>query len=76
MSPLRFKFDPFWLSDGLVSAERFDEGPDIVLLFPVEPSFEGENGLLRLNTILHEVVVPTSDVPSDLDRRLLLVPGA
>ena len=69
-------FDSFWLSDGLVSAERFDEGPDIVLLFPVEPSFEGENGLLRLNTILHQVVVPTSDVPSDLDRRLLLVPGA
>ena len=68
-------FDSFWLSDGQVSAERFDEGPDIMLLFPVEPSFEGEDGLLRINTILQEVVVPTSDVPSDLDRRLKLLPG-
>ena len=68
-------FDSFWLSEGVVQAERLDEGGDILLLFPVEPSLEGEDALLRINTILLEAVVPTADVPSDLDRRLQLKPG-
>ena len=68
-------FDSFWLSEGRVQAERLDEGPDILLLFPVEPSLDGEDGLLRMNTILQEVVVPMADVPSDLDRRLWIKPG-
>jgi hypothetical protein len=63
-------YDSFWLTPSLVEAIRFDEGTDISLIFPIEPSIEGEDAFLRMNTLLWEIRVPISDVSSELDRQL------
>lgn len=68
--------DATWLTDGLVQAQRFADGPDILLAFPVEPAFHGEQGLFRVNAPSRQVVVPMGDRPDPNDRRLRLVPGS
>lgn len=73
--PLLAVYDPSWLAPAPVEALQGSEGADILLAFPVEPSFEGEPGLLRINVPTRQVVVPVSDSPSELDRRLQLRPG-
>ena len=58
-----------------MEAARADDGADLLLAFPVEPSLGGEQALLRLNVPTGVVVVPTGEIPDAMDRRLHLVPG-
>lgn len=66
---------PSMITDGPVPALRRDEGPDIVLTFPVEPSHRGEPGELRVNVPTGRVVLPAADTPTPLDRWMKLEPG-
>ncbi len=68
-------YDTFWWTEGAVLADRVDEGPDILLAFPVEPSVRGEEGLLRLNVPFSDAIVPADRLPTPMDRRLRLRPG-
>ncbi len=68
-------YDTFWLSDGLVSAERQDDGGDLVLRFAARPALMSEDAVLRINVASGVAVVPTAQHPSRNDRRLDLVPG-
>lgn len=69
-------FDRLWWTEGVVLSDRLDEGPEIILTFPVEPSLKGEDGQLRLNVPLMAAVVPADSRPTDFDRHLRLTPGA
>ena len=68
-------FDSHWLTPLPVEALRKNDGADVLLLFPVEPSLKGEDGLLRINVLLRQVVQPSGRLPSELDRRFVLKPG-
>lgn len=68
-------YDETWLTPMPVIADRFDDGGDLVLDFPVEPSLGGEHARIRINVALGEVVLPTDRVPQPEDRRLRLDPG-
>lgn len=68
-------WDPTWRTQGMVAADRIDEGGDLLLAFPVEPSLEGEPGLLRVNVVTRRVIVPSGPQPSPDDRHLWARPG-
>lgn len=68
-------FDRTWLTPEPAPASLFADGPDLVLSFPVEPSFQGDGGVLRVNVPTREVVVPADAAPTELDRRLAVAPG-
>lgn len=74
-APLVAVYDRTWWTGGLVWSDRAEDGPDILLSFPVEPALRGEEGLLRLNVPTSTAVVPADVLPTELDRRLALVPG-
>ncbi len=69
-------YDAVWLSPGLVQAARKDDGGDLLLSFPVEPSLGGEQALLRINVATRAAVVPADALPDPMDRALRLEPGA
>lgn len=73
--PLVGVYDPWWLTPALVPADVVPEGADLVMRFSVEPTMAGEDGELRINMPLREVVVPLGDVPVAEERRFQLVPG-
>ena len=66
-------FDGTWYTSSPQNFEKELEGGDILLRFDVEPSFQGEQALLRCNIVKREVTVPSSIIPSGLDRRLYLM---
>lgn len=68
-------YDASWLAPEPVEAILRAEGADLVLSFPIEPSFEGEPGLLRINVPTRVAVVPAEVAPTELDRRLHVEPG-
>ncbi len=68
-------WDALWLTQGMVAAERLDQGGDLLLAFPAQPSAEGEDALLRLNVVTRRVVVPAGPQPTPDDRWLLADPG-
>lgn len=68
-------YDATWLTPRPVDTRISLEGADLVVSFPVEPSFQGERGVLRINSALWEAVVPMDQQATGLDRRLQLVPG-
>lgn len=74
-APVVAVYDRIWWTDGPVWADRGEEGPDILLAFPVQPALQGEEGLLRLNVPTSTAIVPADAVPTELDRRLALVAG-
>jgi hypothetical protein len=74
-TPIAMVFDAHWLTPESQWTERFDEGADIILTFPVQPSLNGEYGALRINVPTREAVVPSSTLPSSSDRRFSLEPG-
>jgi hypothetical protein len=73
--PLVAVYDSWWLTPSLVPADVVPEGADLVLRFSVEPAMAGEDGELRINVPLREVVVPMGEVPVAEERRFRLVPG-
>jgi hypothetical protein len=78
LPPLVAVYDRHWLSPGAVPvpAARVDEGGDMLLRFPVEPSIEGEQALLRVNVPTQRVVVPLGPAPDPVERQLQLAVGA
>lgn len=68
--------DRTWWTEGFTSADRFDDGPELVLSFGVQPALQDEDGMLRLNPSFSQAVVPADRLPTDVDRHLRLVPGA
>jgi hypothetical protein len=75
--PLVSVHDLSWLTPEPAVARRLDDGGDLLLQFPFEPTLESEEALLRINLLSRQAVVPSGPVPDpSLDRRLLLVPGA
>ena len=66
-------FDPTWYTSSPQNFEKELEGGDVLLRFDVEPSFQGEQALIRCNIIKREVTIPSSIIPSVLDRRLYLM---
>jgi hypothetical protein len=75
LPPFVAVYDATWLTPGPVLARRIDEGGDLLLSFPVEPSLGGEQALLRLNVATRSAVVPASAHPDQMDRVLTLIPG-
>ena len=68
-------YDPSWMTSGPVQARVYEEGAELVLLFPVMPSLQGDEGVVRLNRPLKLLVVPVAAKPDPDDRVLGLVPG-
>lgn len=75
LPPFVAVYDATWLTPGPVPARRVDDGGDLLLSFPVEPSLGGEEALLRLNVATRTAVVPASEHPDQMDRVLTVVPG-
>ncbi len=73
--PMVSVHDITWLTPEPVVAARADDGGDLLLVFPVEPTLEDEEALLRINVLTRAVVVPSAAVPAPIDRRLRLEPG-
>lgn len=74
--PVLALYDPSWMTSGLIPAsEVMLDGPDWVLRLPIMPSLDGELGLLRINRVLAQMVVPFGPEPTAVDRVLALVPG-
>ena len=69
-------YDTSWMSSGPQRVRLGEDGPLLVVSFPVEPSVEGEAGLLRVNRLNGAVTVATGPTVSPGDRRLHLVGGA
>ncbi|MCB9758514.1 MAG: hypothetical protein H6739_01610 [Alphaproteobacteria bacterium] len=69
-------YDASWLTPQVTVAEAAQDGPDIVVRFPVTPSFHGELGMLRINRLTRQVVVPLGPEPTPDDRQLRLDFGA
>jgi hypothetical protein len=63
------------MTDGPVVAASRDDGGDVSLVFPVEPSLNGEEGELRINVATSAVVVPSGARPNAADRVLRLSVG-
>ncbi|MDG1481481.1 MAG: hypothetical protein P8R54_17935 [Myxococcota bacterium] len=74
--PMISVHDITWLTPDPVVASRADDGGDLLLVFPVEPTLEDEEALIRVNVLTRAVVVPSQAVPSPMDRRLQLVAGS
>jgi len=68
-------FDASMLTDNRVPARRHTEGPDVIIIFPVEPSFADEGGLLRMNVPTLRAVLPVDARPHPEDRWLRVEPG-
>lgn len=68
-------FDEHWLTPVPVYPQRKMDGADLVLTFPVEPSFHGETAQLRINVPLRKISVPISVQVDPMDRQLRLIPG-
>ncbi|MEE2750037.1 MAG: hypothetical protein VX519_01295, partial [Myxococcota bacterium] len=68
-------YDRFWTTGEPVGALLLEQGPDLVLEFPVMPSLRGEGGVLRVNRPTRQVVVPLATSPIDGERRLKIEPG-
>ena len=73
--PLIAVYDAWWLTPAPVPADVVPEGADLVLRFSVEPAMGSEDGELRINVPLREVVAPLGKTPVDEERRFELVPG-
>lgn len=74
--PVLGLYDPSWMTSGLVAAnEVMLDGPDWVLRVPIMPSLDGELGLLRINRVLAQLIVPFGPAPTPVDRVLAMVPG-
>ena len=75
--PLIAVYDHQWMTpgEGTVPAGRAEEGGDLLLSFPVEPSLEGEQGLVRINIPSQELVVPLGPAPVPEERHLALRMG-
>lgn len=69
-------YDRTWMSAGPQRTRLGEDGPYLLVTFPVEPSVEGEEGLLRVNRLNGAVTVATGPAVSPGDRRLTLVGGA
>ena len=67
-------FDSNWYTSSPQNFAQEVEGGDLLLIFDVEPSFQGEKGLIRCNIITRELTIPSSSIPSSLDRRLYIKP--
>ncbi len=63
------------LTEGPVAAGRRSDGPDLLLQFAVQPSFDDEPGLLRLNLPTMRAVLPMASRPHPDDRWLGVSPG-
>ena len=68
-------FDEHWMTPIPVVPQRKIQGADLVLTFPVEPSFHGENAQVRINLPLRKISVPISNRVDPMDRQLHLLPG-
>lgn len=74
-SPIVSVHDTWWLTPRPVEGMLSADGAELVVGFDVEPSFQGEGGLLRVNVPLRTVVAPLGDVPIPEEHRFVLVPG-
>ena len=74
--PMVTVFDKWWLTPRPVEAAVSSQGAELLIAFDVEPSLQGEGGLLRVNLPLRQAVAPIGDVPVDAERRFELVAGA
>jgi hypothetical protein len=73
--PTIFLFDDHWLTPEVITSEQFVDGPDILLTFPIEPSFNDEVGELRINTMTRTAVIPSDIMPQQIDIKYDLRPG-
>ena len=74
-SPIVSVHDTWWLTPRPVEGMLSADGAELVVGFDVEPSFQGEGGLLRVNVPLRTAVAPLGEVPVPEERRFALVPG-
>ena len=68
-------FDEHWLTPEPTRVTTRMQGADIVLTFPIEPSFHGEEAMLRINVPLRQVSVPIAEIADPMDRQFFLEPG-
>ena len=69
-------FDTHWFMPEPYPIVPRYEGADMILKFPIEPNFHGEEAMIRINMPLRKAVVPIALDASPLDRQLELEPGA
>jgi hypothetical protein len=74
-SPIVSVHDTWWLTPRPVEGMLSAEGAELLVVFDVEPSLQGEGGLLRVNVPLRTAVAPLGEVPIVEERRFTLVPG-
>lgn len=74
--PLVGVFDPWWLTPRPVEASLSADGAELLVGFDVQPSLQGEGGLLRISVPLGRAVAPIGDVPVSEERTFELVPGS
>ena len=72
LSPMLSVFDQYWLTPEPVAVDLMTDGPDLVLQFPVEPSFVDELGLLRVNVLTNIAIIPSAEAPKPIDLQLEL----
>ena len=68
-------YDSLWMSPGPQRVRLGEDGPLLLLTFAVEPSVEGEEGLMRVNRLNGAVTIATGPKVSPGDRRLNLLGG-
>lgn len=68
-------FDEHWMTPVPVRPKTQLQGADLVLTFPVEPTFHGETAQIRINLPLRQISVPIANRVDPMDRHLRLIPG-
>ena len=68
-------FDEHWLTPVSIFPQKKVQGADLILTFPVEPSFHGETAQIRINLPLRQISVPIANHVDPMDRHLRLTPG-
>jgi len=74
--PMVSVHDAWWLTPRPVEGSIESMGAEILVTFDVEPSFRGEDALVRVNVPLRTVVVPVGPVPVPEERSFRLESGS
>ena len=70
-----FLFDSYWYTPDIVYTDIETLGAEMLLSFPIEPSFSDEQTYVRIQPFLRTLVIPSGYFPDDADIRYTLSPN-
>ena len=70
-----FLFDSYWYTPDIVYTDIETIGAEMLLSFPIEPSFADEQTYVRIQPFLRTLVIPSGYFPDDADIRYTLSPN-